>query len=181
MAALRVTRRQLAAVVGGGFCGTLARYGVSTVIQAWLGKAWPYDILLINVTGALLLAFCTSLADATILIGPTRRLFITVGLLGAYTTFSSLTLGDVLLLEQRQWVPAVWYLALSLGGGILAVLIGNVLGQWLIKKVRPTLLSNVTRKLTETLHWERKMQTDHMKRQEEFNVAAREDQHQPKR
>ena len=101
----------------GGFCGTVTRYLLSIVVQGWLGKGWPYDILLINVTGAFVLAFVTTLADATFLVGPTRRLFINVGFLGAYTTFSSLTLGDVLLFRNGQWLPGVLYLLLSLLGG----------------------------------------------------------------
>ena len=87
-------RRRILAILVGGFCGTVTRYLLSIAVQGWLGKGWPYDILLINVTGAFVLAFATTLADATFLIGPTRRLFINVGFLGAYTTFSSLSLGD---------------------------------------------------------------------------------------
>jgi fluoride ion exporter CrcB/FEX len=56
-------RRQLCAVLCGGFCGTVTRYWLSQLIQAHLGKSWPYDIFLINITGALLLAFITTLAD----------------------------------------------------------------------------------------------------------------------
>jgi CrcB protein len=129
--------RQIAAVLIGGFCGTLTRYGASTALQHWLGKEWPYDILLINVTGALLLALATILANATILIGPTRRLFITVGFLGAYTTFSSLALGDVLLLARGEWLPAIFYLVLSMIGGMLAVLLGSASGRWCVKKMWP--------------------------------------------
>jgi CrcB protein len=101
-----------------------------------LGKAWPSDIFFINLTGALLFAVITALADATILIGPTRRLFLTVGFLGGYTTFSSLALGDVLLFSDRQWLLAFFYLMASLVGGLLAVLLGNVLGQWIVRRVR---------------------------------------------
>jgi CrcB protein len=108
------------------------------MVQAWLGKGWPYDLLLINVTGALLLAFVTTLADATFLVGPTRRLFITVGFLGAYTTFSSLALGDDLLLSSGELLPALLYLVLSITGGVLAVLLGDWLGLWLISKTRRT-------------------------------------------
>lgn len=74
-------------------------------------------------TGAFLLALVTTLADATILVGPTRRLFINVGLLGAYTTFSSLALGDVLLMTGEHWLSALVYLILSGLGGIIAVLL----------------------------------------------------------
>lgn len=132
------TRRRIIAVLCGGFCGTITRYLLSGVIQAWLGKSWPYDILLINITGALLLAFVTTLADATFLVGPTRRLFINVGFLGAYTTFSSLALGDVLLFADGQWLLAVLYLVVSMIGGVFAVIGGDWLGQWCLRRLRPS-------------------------------------------
>lgn len=124
-------QRCILAVLCGGFLGTLARYFLSMVIQGWLGKSWPYDILCINLSGALLLAFVSTLADATFLIGPTRRLFINTGFMGAYTTFSSLALGDMLLFGKGQLIPALLYLILSLLGGPGAVLLGNWLGQQL--------------------------------------------------
>lgn len=136
MAASLSERRRIFAVLGGGFCGTVTRYLLSLFIQGWLGKSWPYDILLINVTGAFVLAFVTTLADATFLIGPTRRIFINVGFLGAYTTFSSLALGDVLLVANGQWLPAVLYLLLSLIGGVVAVMAGDASGRWFIGRVR---------------------------------------------
>lgn len=126
--------RQLSAVLCGGFCGTITRYWLSQWIQAHMGKAWPYDIFLINITGAMVLAFITTLADETFLIGPTRRLFINVGFLGAYTTFSSLVLGDVQLATGGYWLSAVSYLFLSLVIGILAVLCGKALGQWVVDR-----------------------------------------------
>jgi fluoride exporter len=148
MAQTLSTRRRILAVMGGGFCGTILRALLSMLIQGWLGKAWPYDILTINVTGAFLLACITTLADATVFVGPTRRLFLNVGLLGAYTTFSSLALGDVLLLAAGHWLPALGYLLLSALGGIVAVFLGDRLGQWCINKVRRPLQAKATRKLT---------------------------------
>ena len=129
-------RRRLLAVLSGGFCGTIARYLLSMAIQNQMGKAWPYDILLINITGALLFAFITTLADRASLIGPTRRLFITVGFLGAYTTFSSLALGDVLLATAGHWLSALVYLLASLIGGLLAIPLGDLLGSWVILRLR---------------------------------------------
>jgi CrcB protein len=137
MAQTLSARRRILAVFCGGFLGTLARYFLSAVIQGWFDKGWPYDILLINLSGALLLAFVTTLADATFLVGPTRRLLITTGFMGAYTTFSSLALGDILLFSKWQIIPALLYLLLSLAGGICAVLLGDWLGQLLLKGLRP--------------------------------------------
>ncbi len=128
--------RRLLAVFSGGFFGTIVRYLLSVLIQTHLGKGWPYDILTINITGAFVLACITTLADAAVLIGPTRRLVINVGFLGAYTTFSSLALGDVLLFANGRWLLALLYLFLSIGGGIVAVLTGDVVGNWCIKLVK---------------------------------------------
>ncbi|HEY0756106.1 MAG TPA: CrcB family protein [Ktedonobacteraceae bacterium] len=133
MAGTLAARRRILAVLCGGFCGTLTRYALSQLIQAWLGKGWPYDILFINLSGALLIALVTTLADATFLVGPTRRLLINTGFLGAYTTFSSLALGDILLFSKGVWLAALLYLVLSLGGGLGAVLLGDWLGQLVIK------------------------------------------------
>lgn len=135
MAQTLSAQRRLLAVLCGGFIGTLIRYGLSMVIQAWLGTGWPYDILLINLTGACALALLTTLADAALLIGPTRRLLLTTGLLGAYTTFSSLALGDVLLFNKGAWLLALLYLILSLFGGIIMILLGDRLGQMLIARI----------------------------------------------
>lgn len=146
------THRRLLAVFCGGFLGTMARYLLSAWLQAALGKGWPSDILLINVTGAFVLAFVTTLADATFLIGPTRRLFINVGFLGAYTTFSSFSLGADLLVRDGRWLPALLYLFLSLIGAVLAVALGDALGQRVIatrRRLAPA--SRKTRALTETL------------------------------
>ena len=130
-------RRSILAVLCGGFLGTLARYFLSITIQGWLGKSWPYDILLINLSGALFLALVSTLADATFLIGPTKRLFINTGFMGAYTTFSSLALGDVLLLNKDQLLPALLYLVVSLLGGLCAVLLGDWLGQRVLGRFAP--------------------------------------------
>lgn len=136
MTSILSQRRQLLAVASGGFFGTISRYWLSIGIQSALGKGWPYDILLINITGAFVLSFVTTLADATFLVGPTRRLFINVGFLGAYTTFSSFALGDVLLALHGNWLSALLYVIVSLLGGIIAVILADVLGQWVVVRAR---------------------------------------------
>jgi CrcB protein len=125
-------------VACGGFCGTLARYLLAQSLQNWLGNGWPYDILAINLIGAFVLALISALAEARHLIGPTRRLFINVGFLGAFTTFSSLALGDYLLFSAGQWWPALLYIFASLWGGLLAALLGDGAGIWLAGQRRTT-------------------------------------------
>lgn len=128
--------RRLVAIACGGFLGTISRYLLSLLIQEQVGKGWPYDIFLINVTGAFVLALITTLADATFLVGPTRRLFINVGFLGAYTTFSSLALGDVQLLAGGHAFAALLYFFLSLFCGVVAVVLGDSLGMWILYRAK---------------------------------------------
>ncbi len=128
--------KRLLAVFCGGFLGTLARYLLSHAVQGMLGNGWPYDILLINVTGAFVLALLTMFAEVSLFIGPTRRLFLNVGFMGAYTTFSSLALGDATLFSEQKIFLALLYLVCSLLGGIVAVLLGQMSGHWLIRYVK---------------------------------------------
>jgi protein CrcB len=148
--ALSAHRRWLA-VLGGGFLGAITRDLLSLLIQAALGKAWPFDILVINLSGAFVLALVTVLADTTTLIGPTRRLVINVGFLGAYTTFSSLALGNVLLLGQARWLAAGIYLILSIPGGIVMALLGNATGRWLAQMGRRASALRIQRRSGELL------------------------------
>lgn len=146
--------RRLLAVLAGGFLGTCARYFLSQGIQGLVGKGWPFDILIINVSGAFLLALLTTFADAAIIIGPHRRLFFNVGFLGAYTTFSSLALGDLNLMTGHHLWLAQLYLVCSLGGGILAVCAGQYCGTALIARSQRrevTVPSGVSHQLNELL------------------------------
>jgi CrcB protein len=147
-------RRRIIAVLIGGFLGTISRFLLSQLIQSLLGKSWPFDIFLINITGAFALAFVNVLADATILIGPTRRLFITVGFLGAYTTFSTLSLNVVQLLTAGQWFPGLLFLVVSLDEGYFAVLLGDWLGHQFcayMRQLNPSLLPPAQEPLVKTL------------------------------
>ncbi|HEY7415634.1 MAG TPA: fluoride efflux transporter CrcB [Ktedonobacteraceae bacterium] len=137
--------RRIIAVFVGGFLGTITRYLLSMLMQGWLGKSWPYDIFLINISGAFILAFITTLAEATFFIGPTRRLFINVGFLGAYTTFSSLALGDVQLFAGSRALAAVLYLFLSIFCGIVVVIIGEYAGTRFMHAVRSVRIQRVAR------------------------------------
>ncbi|GCE06591.1 fluoride efflux transporter CrcB [Dictyobacter aurantiacus] len=127
----------LVIVFCGGFLGTVARYLLSHAIQASLGNNWPYDILLINITGAFALSLISTLADASLYISPARRLFLNVGFMGAYTTFSSLALGDFTLLSGEKAMLALLYLLCSIIGGIIAVVLGQILGLRIVQRHTP--------------------------------------------
>src|SRR5437660_1174236 len=111
-----------------GAVGALARYLLGRFIAERAGSQIPLGTLLINITGAFVIGLLFALVGRK-LVSSTLQTIFAVGFLGAYTTFSSLALGDVLLFGKEQWLPAVVYLVASIVGGVLAVLLGNWLGQ----------------------------------------------------
>ncbi|MDJ0355325.1 CrcB family protein [Paenarthrobacter sp. PH39-S1] len=112
-------------VIAGGIGGTLARYGLGTVLPAPAG--WPLPTLLINLCGALLLGL---LLENLVRRGPDQgalriiRLLVGTGCMGAFTTYSSLVLDANVLLSNGRISGAALYLGLSLVGGLAATTAG---------------------------------------------------------
>jgi CrcB protein len=118
--------RRVALVFAGGFCGTLARYALSAPLLALAGPllpaarlGFPYDVLLINLTGAFALGLLYGLVEHGASVAPDVRLTLGTGFLGAYTTFSSLAYGGDRLVAAGQPVAATLYLAGSVALGVL--------------------------------------------------------------
>jgi CrcB protein len=102
----------------GGVVGALARYGAGLALPHEPGS-WAWSTLVVNALGAALLcALLSRVADLRV------RLLLGTGLLGAFTTFSGLTVDAVLLAQERPAL-AVAYLAV----GVLTLLAGGLLGR----------------------------------------------------
>jgi fluoride exporter len=88
------------AVALGGALGSLARHGVNLATVQAFGRSAPYATFVVNMSGSFLIGVLAGLVGASRWApAPTLRLFVFVGLLGGYTTFSSYML-DALLLTQ---------------------------------------------------------------------------------
>jgi fluoride exporter len=107
-----------------GAIGTLARYGVHTLVQARTDGTFPYGTLLINLTGCFLLGLIGQLTLSRVPIPPDWRLAIAVGLFGGYTTFSSFGWETAKLLEDGAWIRATTYVAASVFAGLLLSIAG---------------------------------------------------------
>jgi fluoride exporter len=112
----------LAVAVGGG-AGALGRYLCTRWIHARTGTAFPWGTLAVNVLGSFLLGLLLPLLATSEVAAPLRA-FTTVGLLGSFTTFSTFASETVRLLEQKQKVRALIYVAASLLLGLLSVATG---------------------------------------------------------
>lgn len=80
--------RLLVVVVGSGIGGGL-RYLISLGMARWLGTAFPYGTLTVNVLGAFLIGLIMRVGLTTTLLSPTARLFLTTGVMGGLTTYST--------------------------------------------------------------------------------------------
>lgn len=117
-----------ALVLGGGVIGTLTRVAVSLIVGARLGHRFPFDIALVNITGALLIGILAGWRDPQSAHHEKVWLGMAVGFLGAYTTFSSFALGIITLDLSGQALLSLIYLSGSVALGLLSVEGGLALG-----------------------------------------------------
>lgn len=114
----------------GAVAGALSRH----YLQLWFGDTWgtafPWGILVINLSGCGLMGFLFGLTNQrSIAISPALYTTLTTGFLGAYTTFSTYGLDTIKLLEKNLW----WGLAYACGSaivGILNVRLGIIMAAW---------------------------------------------------
>jgi fluoride exporter len=114
--------------VGGGI-GAALRHGVNVVLGREPGTEFPFHTLFANVSGSLLMGILAAYFGLRMGSPQWLRLFLTTGILGGYTTFSTFSLDSVLLWERGQYVSAAVYV----GGSIAASLAGVFLGVMLVR------------------------------------------------
>jgi CrcB protein len=107
-----------------GALGALARYGLGGLISTRFPTAFPWDTLVINVTGSFVLGFLFVLLTERLNAPPSLRTAITIGFLGAYTTFSTFSLETVRLLEDGSYALAGLNVGTSVVLGLGAAWIG---------------------------------------------------------
>ena len=112
-----------------GFIGTLARYFLQGAIQTNAGSAFPFGTLGVNVSGCMILGFLNGLFTDRFLIDPQWRVCFTVGLCGAFTTFSTLVFETVQLASGRELFLAAVNVFASLALGFIFLWIGMVLAR----------------------------------------------------
>lgn len=111
----------------GGFIGSIARYFLSGLnLHAHFFEV-PLGTLSVNVIGSFIIGFLTGISEKSEIISIEWRLFLMVGLCGGFTTFSSFTNENLMLLHNGQFLTVLLYTSFSLLFGFAAVYLGYVL------------------------------------------------------
>lgn len=95
------------AVAIGGAGGACLRYACNELALNVFGKSFPFGTLLVNILGSFVLGLLYALFSSGVLAVSPWRALITIGLIGAFTTFSTFSLDTVLLLQQGDWQKAI--------------------------------------------------------------------------
>lgn len=117
---MRVDRRELAAIFLGGVIGALARLGLVEALAPTPGQ-WPWATFTVNLLGALALGYFTTRLQERLPLSAYRRPFLGTGLCGALTTFSTMQLELLEMLDHGNGALAAGYAAASVTTGFLAV------------------------------------------------------------
>ena len=114
-----------------GAAGAVARYSVTGWVYRVLGESFPFGTLAVNVIGCFLLGAVAHISQTTELIPVGLRDVIKIGLLGAFTTFSTFGYETLELMQIGQWQLGLLNIVVSLVFGLLAVWLGLTLAQQL--------------------------------------------------
>jgi CrcB protein len=118
--------RELAAVFVGGALGTLARAAFETLAAPDPGR-WPWPTFVVNIVGAFLLGYFTTRLLERLPVSSYRRPLLGTGLCGGLTTFSTMQVEILKMLEYHHYGLAIGYTAASIVAGLFAVYVATAL------------------------------------------------------
>ena len=113
----------------GGFLGAVARY----IVALWIGQRWgrifPLGTFVVNISGCFLISLLMSLFTEKFMVNPQIRLFLVIGFLGAYTTFSTFEYETGNLVKDGEWSIALANVILSVIAGFVALKLGEFIAK----------------------------------------------------
>jgi CrcB protein len=115
----------------GSALGGITRYWASGVIANRFGQTFPWDTLIVNITGSFVIGFFASITapEGRWLVGAYARNFVMIGVCGGYTTFSSFSLQTLNLAKDEEWLYAAGNAVLSLVLCLVSVWLGHALAE----------------------------------------------------
>lgn len=115
----------------GGFLGSISRYLVSSGLQQWLITAFPVGTLTVNTAGSLVIGLIYGFSERGALLSTDLRMFLAVGFCGGFTTFSTFSHENLMLLRDGQWLHFMLYTS----GSVLLGLVAVFAGYWISRTI----------------------------------------------
>lgn len=117
-------------VAAGSAIGGVLRYAASGMVARLVGETFPWGTITVNVVGSILIGLFAATVgpDGRLFVGTVTRQFVTLGLLGGFTTFSSFSLQTLSLVQDSQWLHAGANVVASVVLCLVGVWIGHALG-----------------------------------------------------
>lgn len=116
-------------VGAGGFFGAISRYLVDGWVANATGGGFPWGTLVVNLTGSFVLGLLFAASVEREVLSPALRAPVLIGFIGAYTTFSTLTLESWRLVEEGSYIAAFGNIGGSMLLGLVAVVAGLAIGR----------------------------------------------------
>lgn len=120
--------KQVFLVGFGGFLGSIARFFISKLNLHFDLFSIPVGTLCVNVIGSLVIGWLTGIAGKSEILTLEWRLFLMVGICGGFTTFSSFTNENLMLVQNGQYISVLIYTSLSVILGFASVYVGYLMG-----------------------------------------------------
>jgi CrcB protein len=118
--------KQLLIVGLGGFIGSVLRFLVSKLNLYVHFLSIPVGTLTVNILGSFVIGILAGVSAKSEIITPDLRLFLMVGICGGFTTFSSFSNENMMLMQNEQFLSALLYTGLSIFLGFIAVYLGYI-------------------------------------------------------
>lgn len=115
---------QILLIALAGSVGALSRYGLSSLVSNVFGDKFALGTLTVNIIGCFLIGFVMHISLSTDIISVDIRNAVTIGFLGALTTFSTFSYETFKYIEDAQWIHAGANVALNVILGLIATIIG---------------------------------------------------------
>jgi len=121
---LGLIMNSLLLVALGGALGASFRFWINLTMVAWFGKSFPYATLTVNIIGSFFMGLLFSAIEHGIIADQQWRALVGIGLLGAFTTFSTFSMDTLLLIQQQEWFKAILNILLNVFVCLFAAAVG---------------------------------------------------------
>ncbi len=114
--------------IGGGV-GAAMRYWMDGVVQRWTGSTFPYGTFVVNSLGCLMIGVIMTSLEERFLGNPSLRIFMTIGILGGFTTFSTFSYETVEMMRSAEYLYATANISLTLFTCLTSTYVGTIIGK----------------------------------------------------